>query len=183
MISPRLIDVIKRAVAQAKLDAHPVGSLYWSREATDPAELFGGVWRRVKDKFILAAGDSYAAGSTGGEAEHTLTLAESPAHTHTRGTMEIRGSLSYIASEVADVKSDGSNFSNYPTSGALAYINYKFSHGAKLDVPATGGRGAGRDIVFTGSKGWTGATSSTGGGAAHNNMPPYATYYCWERTE
>ena len=183
MTNLRLIDVIKRAVAQAKLDAHPVGSLYWSREATDPAELFGGVWRRVKDKFILAAGDGYAAGSTGGEATHTLSVDEMPAHTHTRGTMDIRGSLSYITSEVADVKSDGSNFSNYPTSGALAYSNYKFGRGATLGVSATGARGAGRDIVFTGSNGWTGATSSVGGGAAHNNMPPYATYYCWERTE
>lgn len=23
---------------------------------------------------------------------------------------------------------------------------------------------------------------STGSGQAHNNMPPYVTYYCWERT-
>ena len=25
--------------------------------------------------------------------------------------------------------------------------------------------------------------SVTGGGKAHNNMPPHATYFCWERTE
>ena len=174
---------VQDLVKQILLAAHPVGSYYWSSEATDPGALFGGTWRRVKDKFILAAGDSYAAGSTGGEATHTLSVDEMPAHTHTRGTMDIRGSLSYITSEVADVKSDGSNFSNYPTSGALAYSNYKFGRGATLGVSATGARGAGRDIVFTGSNGWTGATSSVGGGAAHNNMPPYATYYCWERTE
>lgn len=173
---------VQDLVKQILLAAHPVGSYYWSSEATDPGTLFGGVWRRVKDKFILAAGDSYAAGSTGGEAEHTLTLAESPAHTHTRGTMDIRGNLSYITSEVTDVKSDGSNFSNYPTSGALAYINYKYGSGATLGVSATGARGAGRDIVFTGSNGWTGATSSEGGGAAHNNMPPYITAFCWRRT-
>lgn len=75
-------NAVSRAVAQAKLDAHPVGSLYWSAEPDDPAGLFGGVWERVKDRFILAAGDDYAAGSEGGEATHTLTLAESPAHTH-----------------------------------------------------------------------------------------------------
>jgi microcystin-dependent protein len=28
----------------------------------------------------------------------------------------------------------------------------------------------------------TEATGSTGGGAAHNNMPPYIVKYCWERT-
>ena len=31
---------------------------------------------------MLAAGDTYAAGSTGGEATHTLTVDEIPAHTH-----------------------------------------------------------------------------------------------------
>lgn len=52
------------------LAAYPVGSLYMSAEATSPASLFGGTWERIKDKFILAAGDTYAAGSTGGEATH-----------------------------------------------------------------------------------------------------------------
>jgi hypothetical protein len=37
-------------------------------------------------------------------------------------------------------------------------------------------------INFTASRSWTGSTSSVGSGSAHNNMPPYVTYYCWERT-
>ena len=57
---------------------HPVGSLYISEKSTDPATIFGGTWERIKDKFILAAGDSYSAGSTGGEASHALTQAELP---------------------------------------------------------------------------------------------------------
>ena len=61
---------------------YPVGSIYMSVNATNPAELFGGTWERLKDRFLLAAGDSYAAGSTGGEAEHTLTVDEMPSHTH-----------------------------------------------------------------------------------------------------
>ena len=59
---------------------YPVGSVYISREATDPATLFGGTWERLKDRFILAAGDTYAAGTTGGEAAHKLTLEEIPEH-------------------------------------------------------------------------------------------------------
>lgn len=35
---------------------HPVGSYYWSSEATDPSELFGGTWERVINRFILAGG-------------------------------------------------------------------------------------------------------------------------------
>ena len=51
--------------------AYPVGSIYLSVNDTSPAELFGGTWEQLKDRFLLAAGDTYAAGSTGGEAQHT----------------------------------------------------------------------------------------------------------------
>lgn len=51
-----------------------------------PAALFGGTWERLKDRFILAAGDIYVAGSTGGEATHTLTIDEMPAHAHYDGS-------------------------------------------------------------------------------------------------
>lgn len=62
---------------------HPVGSVYQSTDSTSPAELFGGTWEQIKDRFLLAAGDSHAAGSTGGEETHTLIKAELPDHTHT----------------------------------------------------------------------------------------------------
>ena len=60
----------------------PVGSIYLSASEISPETLFGGTWQRVKDRFLLAAGDVYAPGETGGEAQHTLTKAEMPAHTH-----------------------------------------------------------------------------------------------------
>ncbi|MEA5151593.1 MAG: hypothetical protein VB039_03190 [Oscillospiraceae bacterium] len=62
------------------LDMYPVGAVYISTAATSPASLFGGTWEQLKDRFLLAAGDSYAAGATGGEAAHTLTVGEMPAH-------------------------------------------------------------------------------------------------------
>lgn len=72
-----------KAIAAALLNyVYPVGSLYMSAEATSPASLFGGTWEQIKDRFILAAGDTYAAGSTGGEATHTLTIHEMPRHNH-----------------------------------------------------------------------------------------------------
>ena len=61
---------------------YPVGSIYMSVNATSPASLFGGTWEQLKDRFLLAAGDTYAAGSTGGEAQHTLTVDEMPTHDH-----------------------------------------------------------------------------------------------------
>lgn len=60
------------------LSVYPIGSIYLSTNGTNPSELFGGTWERLKDRFLLAAGDAYAAGSTGGEAQHKLTEAELP---------------------------------------------------------------------------------------------------------
>lgn len=61
---------------------YPVGSIYMSvNAATNPGELIGGTWERIKDRFLLSAGDTYAAGNTGGSAKATL-----PSHTHTFGS-------------------------------------------------------------------------------------------------
>lgn len=60
---------------------YPVGSIYMSVNAADPGTLIGGTWERIKDRFLLSAGDTYAAGSTGGSAKATL-----PSHTHTLGS-------------------------------------------------------------------------------------------------
>ena len=62
--------------------SYPVGSVYMSFDATDPGQLFGGTWERIKDTFLLAAGDTYEAGSEGGEAQHLLTIDEMPSHNH-----------------------------------------------------------------------------------------------------
>ena len=61
---------------------YPIGSIYMSINDTDPSIIFGGVWERIKDKFLLSAGDTYEAGTTGGEATHTLTTEEIPSHAH-----------------------------------------------------------------------------------------------------
>ena len=60
------------------LNSYPVGTIYISADSTSPASLFGGTWEIIKDRFLLATGDMYAAGSTGGSAAHTLTVDEMP---------------------------------------------------------------------------------------------------------
>lgn len=75
--------LINQAKAEAILAAHPVGSLYWSSKDTNPSTLFGGTWTQIKDKFVLAAGDTYSNGATGGTATVTLTTQQIPSHTHT----------------------------------------------------------------------------------------------------
>lgn len=124
---------------------YPVGSIYMSVNNASPATLFGGTWTQIKDTFLLAAGSSYSAGSTGGEATHTLTVDEMPAHGH---------SLSFA--------SYGSLYGDFLGGGAsskrTAYPSTATSVGDALRA------------------------DNTGGGKAHNNMPPYLAVYVWKRT-
>lgn len=115
----------------------PVGYIYLSVNNTNPGTFLGGTWAQIKDRFLLAAGDTYTNGATGGEATHTLTETEMPSHTH-EYTTNNRGS--------------GSNQ-------------------------------AGRAYYGTnGGSTWQIQTTATGGGGAHNNMPPYLVVYMWKRT-
>lgn len=54
------------------LAAYPVGSIYMSVNNVSPAAIFGGTWEQLKDTFLLAAGDDYSAGTTGGSADAVL---------------------------------------------------------------------------------------------------------------
>ena len=65
----------------------PIGSIIMgtgNNFATQTAvqAIYNGTWEQIKDVFLLAAGDNYIAGSTGGEATHTLTVDEMPKHSH-----------------------------------------------------------------------------------------------------
>lgn len=77
----------------------------------------------LRDRFVVGAGGGYAVGATGGEATHTLTISEIPAHSH-----------SYSA-----ITGDGGSIAG----GSSVYGSYLRS------------------------------TGSAGGGAAHENRPPF----------
>ena len=131
------------------LDAvYPVGSLYMSVNAAEPSALFGGAWERLKDRFLLAAGDTYEAGATGGEATHTLTAEEMPSHSHSG----IYGGDNTLPEREASNDS-GSVCRHLQSADAAGSID---------------------DNEYL--------TGDAGGGAAHNNMPPYLTVYMWKRT-
>lgn len=77
---------------QAKLDAHPVGSYYFSDKSTSPATLFGGKWEALPAGYTLIAQGSgtddfgsftYTAGQKYGERKHQLTTDELASHSHT----------------------------------------------------------------------------------------------------
>lgn len=66
--------------------AFPVGFIFQSADKNfDPNQKFKGVWQKIENKFLFAADDAITQGTTGGEAEHTLTINEMPAHAHYMG--------------------------------------------------------------------------------------------------
>ena len=148
-----------------KLVAYPVGSIYVSTSGTSPATLFGGTWEQIQDMFLLAAGSTYSAGATGGEASHTLTANEMPAHTHS------------IPSLSGTTSTGGAHQHNIPsvqagaTGGSLTILGGD-------DNAVTRTAGSHSHTVTTNAS----TTGSAGGGKAHNNMPPYLSVYMWKRT-
>lgn len=73
------------SVQQVLNNVYPVGAIFISVVNNSPASVFGGVWERILDRFLLAASGNYVAGSTGGEATHELTISEIPSHDHATG--------------------------------------------------------------------------------------------------
>ena len=128
---------------------YPVGSIYISVNSTNPANLFGGTWEQIKDRFLLACGSTYNAGATGGEATHRLTQDEMPNHKHAR-------IMGLSDSQVLHFVSSAGK-----TSLQASVITNTGNTNADFDGEAS--------------------TSYTGGGQAHNNMPPYLAVFMWKR--
>ena len=149
---------------------HPVGSYYTSDKDTEPAEIFGfGTWERVKGVFLLGADDkTYLAGSEGGEAEHTLTLAESVKHGH--NVYVYTGSNPSDGMEAHHLSADG-------TTAEVAPNGATFSHTWCSSRFKSWGA-----TTVTGGGDPAGTTNALGGSQPHNNMPPYHAAYCWRRT-
>ena len=168
----RLVDVI-----------YPVGAIYISVNSTSPATLFGGTWEQIKDKFLLSTGNSYANGSTGGSATHTITSANLPAHTHTYSKANATtGSHTLTIDEIPSHSHSVTTWNYYsmtPATGTKIPKTFDGADGGatKTNTNSTGGgKGHTHSLNTT-----TTNTGSTGSGTALNTMPPYLTVYMWQR--
>ena len=115
-------------------------------ESFNPNEIFTWqVWEKVEGVFLLGSNGTYAVGDTGGEATHTLTVAEMPSHNHKLSSGK---SVPYYGTTT----SDGKKLSWVTSSSQWGYSNSNNFQ------------------------------QNTGGGSAHNNMPPYQVVNIWKRT-
>ena len=133
-----------------------------SSDSANPSTKFGGTWEQITDRMIMAAGSTYAAGTTGGSdththttAEHTLTIEQIPSHTHYTNALGVG--------------------SSYMTTSSSGYV--------VLRTPALSDQYADTNTEYR-------RVEYTGGSASHNhgntgsssNLPPYIVAYIWRRT-
>lgn len=142
---------------------YPIGSIYMSVNNVNPATLFGGTWEQIKDRFLLSAGSTYSAGSTGGAATVTLTAAQMPKHRHTTALWNNAGT-----------KANAKKTSGYGANVTDATSGLTGTWGSwQTSTFQVAGSGYGDP---------NGITDVAGNGVAHNNMPPYLAVYVWKRT-
>ena len=179
-------------------EIYPVGSIYISMSNTNPSTLFGGEWEQLDSGYMLQStstssnqkgGASTATFTPAGTVEDTtLSTNQIPAHTHTRGTMEITGMFAYRYLYGSNYMSFlGNETGAFYDAGDNGYSGYQALH------YATAGATYHRKLGFAASRSWTGKTSSIGGSQSHTHnftgnqitidtVSPYITVYMYKRT-
>lgn len=172
------MNVIKRTpiVNQIIDTIYPIGSIYISVNSVNPSFLFGGEWEQIQDRFLLASGSTYSAGATGGEATHTLTENEMPSHTH------IQNSHNHTQNSHNHTQ----NAHNHALTGSKSVgiqegDKLRVGYGSKSGGKNTNNTTATNKATTATNKEATATNQNTGGGQAHNNMPPYLAVYMWKR--
>jgi len=155
---------VSAAQTKAKLDAHPVGSYYFSDKSTSPADLFGGTWEALPAGYTLIAQGSgtddygsftYTAGQKYGERKHKLTTDELPSISGTIG-----GRNGY----------QGGLFER-PATGVFSYQDPELGR-----TYQTYGDGSESWVTYCRAK------LSFGGNQPHANIQPVVAAYGWRRT-
>lgn len=159
----RLLDVAERTDNQENQLSnilnlvYPIGSIYMSVNSTDPSILFGGSWLRLKDTFLLASGDTYAPDPI------TQTVDDE--------TVDVDTALHGEANHTLTTDEMPSHSHRVSSGWQSATGTDRITFGQVSGQYQQSGVGSTQFI------------ENTGGGQAHNNMPPYLSVYMWRRIE
>jgi len=152
---------------------YPIGSIYISVSSVDPGGTLGGTWIKFAQGAMLAGVSSTDSDfdfrsnfQVRGAKTHILTETQMPSHTHSF------------------------NFNGNPNTSSQKYVTGT-SNKVHFPVMAEGDNGVWGLYAQTGysisratlhpNETWF-ENASTGGGKAHNNLPPYITVYMWRRS-
>lgn len=173
------------------LASHPINSYYQTDDPRNPGDVYGGTWTQIKDRMLIAAGDSYQVGTTGGQSSVTLTEKNLPSHSHdmTHGhtaVSETAGEHSHSLSSTGQIDSDCAGFGSPRSKRGVtgnanlegAQLNwYRHDQGGNQLVSITGYH-THTITVNTIDR----STSKTGDNTSFSVMNPYYATYTWRRT-
>lgn len=179
--------LIKEMLAQQREEDNSKIKFWASNDPTSPASFIGGTWERIEGEFIMGASDAYPAGTTGGSATHTQTVAEMPSHNHS-GSTGSAGSHSHSA------WTGGAGGHNHTVSAAITNKNGPMMAGenngygqyADNGTPTTswvGDHTHGVGMNEAGAHTHTVSIGSTGSGQAMSILNPYHSLYLWVRVD
>lgn len=149
----------------------------------DPAELFGGTWKKITSGMLNATASG--AGETGGSSTATLTADNLPAHTHsyTEATSVANHVVTVNEMPTHDHRNNARiNWYEDQGRGLLGNgwtPNSNIRVDAGVDLTSKNGGNAGHSHKLNTGQASTG---STGSGSAFSIMPPYINVYVWQRT-
>ena len=161
------MNVIKRTpIVNQIIDIiYPIGSTYISVNSVNPSFLFGGEWEQIQNRFLLASGSTYSAGSTGGSADAVVV---SHSHTQNSHSHEPSNTSYKFLGATTNIAINGTK-RVFPSSTNGSY-HYVYAE------DATGGI---NEYETTSSV--TPTINSNGVSGTGKNMPPYLTVYMWKR--
>lgn len=166
LATQKMIQALKEQIMKEQFDEkYPVGNGHYIQfqGMAEPSVAFakyGATWQIDTDytgRVLVGSGTGFpliGEGLTGGEATHTLTVAEMPEHTHNYYPFSSDETVGYDFQEEV---------------GAWTYVD---NHASKPGTPWT----------RYGGYSTAGVMTESGGGSPHSNMQPYKVVSVWKRT-
>lgn len=151
---------------------YPVGSYFIteSENLNTVAKVqahFGGTWVQVTGRFLYG---STSAGATGGEATHTLTVDEMPSHTH----LQNKHHHNLLSNNYGNANANG-----FGNGDGVRGVSGVWTNGNQTNRYYEKDNNNRENQLVSDT---TPTNQNTGGGQAHNNMPPYREVYMYRRT-
>lgn len=146
-----------------------VGDIYITASAANPSTVWlGTAWQKQENRFLLGAGSSYGLGSTGGNADISLSVNNLPVHRHKVDSTSASISPHTHTFEIRMDADEGGGGPYYGTPGNGHYGAVKTSN----PTSSAGGGSTGSFAPYT---------DYQGKGLAFSIMPPYLAVNIWKR--
>lgn len=140
----------------------PIGSIYQTTSNVNPGTIFGGTWEQITGRFLLGVGAPKQ------NSRYDLGQIRSDELTWYFPVGDMSGEFRHQLTT-----NEMPSHRHMPTDEGN-FFTYQQWRGSYNVDPSSGGAGS-----WNG--GYTQTTSSVGGDAVHNNMPPYYAVYIWRR--